>query len=63
MLEVIVGGTYRHYKKGTDYEVIGIARHSETLEELVIHTALYDSPDFSYQISSSLLQSFPNTSV
>jgi hypothetical protein len=29
-------GKYRHYK-GKDYEVIGLARHSETLEELVVY--------------------------
>jgi cyclomaltodextrinase len=33
-------GKYRHYK-GNDYEVIGLARHSETLETLVLYRALY----------------------
>lgn len=33
-------GRYRHYK-GNDYEVIGIARHSETQEELVVYRPLY----------------------
>lgn len=33
-------GLYRHYK-GNDYEVIGLARHSETLEPLVVYRALY----------------------
>lgn len=33
-------GTYRHYK-GKTYEVLGIAHHSETLEELVVYRPLY----------------------
>jgi len=38
-------GKYCHYK-GKEYEVLGIARHSETDESLVIYKALYDSKEF-----------------
>lgn len=34
-------GHYRHYKQGHEYEVLGMARHSETEEEFVVYRALY----------------------
>jgi hypothetical protein len=33
-------GLYKHYK-GNIYEVIGIAKHSETLEYMVVYKATY----------------------
>ena len=38
-------GKYRHYK-GKYYKVVGVARHSDTLQEFVIYRALYDSREF-----------------
>ncbi|RQO61961.1 DUF1653 domain-containing protein [Paucibacter sp. KBW04] len=35
-------GRYRHYKGG-EYEVLGVARHSETLEPLVLYRPLYNA--------------------
>jgi hypothetical protein len=40
MRDLIIGGKYRHYK-GKEYTVIAIAKHSETLEELVVYRAEY----------------------
>ena len=40
----ILPGRYRHFK-GNEYEVIGVARHSETLEPVVVYRALYGDGD------------------
>ncbi|WP_158965912.1 DUF1653 domain-containing protein [Paraglaciecola sp. L3A3] len=37
-------GKYRHYK-GNEYEVIGVARHSEDESELVVYRPLYGERD------------------
>jgi hypothetical protein len=35
-------GTYQHYKGGK-YLVLGVAKHSETKEDLVVYVTLYDN--------------------
>ena len=39
-ITAIPKGRYRHYK-GNEYEMLEIARHSETLEPMVVYRALY----------------------
>jgi len=41
---IITPGRYRHYK-GKEYEVLGMALHSETLESMVVYKPLYETPD------------------
>ena len=38
-------GIYQHYK-GNRYQVLGLARHSKTLEEMVVYQALYPNYGF-----------------
>ncbi len=40
-LPAIAAGRYRHYKGG-EYEVLGVVRHSESLEPLVLYRPLYN---------------------
>ena len=37
-----IEGVYEHYK-GKQYHVLGVAHHSETMEELVVYEALYET--------------------
>lgn len=37
-------GIYRHFK-GNEYELLFVAKHSETLEEMVVYRALYGEGD------------------
>lgn len=39
-VKTITPGKYRHFK-GNEYEVIAVARHSETTEPMVVYRALY----------------------
>jgi hypothetical protein len=41
--EVVPGAIYRHYK-GQLYRVIGVGKHSESLDDIVLYEALYDNP-------------------
>jgi len=40
--DLVLGGLYEHYK-GNQYRVIGLVKHSETLETLVYYECLYDN--------------------
>ena len=42
---MIQPGRYRHYKGG-EYEVLGLARHSETEEEFVVYRQLYGAGEW-----------------
>jgi len=47
MINQIKLGKYRHFK-GKEYQILGVARHSETGEEMVVYKKLYD--DYSLQV-------------
>ena len=42
----VILGKYQHFRNQKLYEIIGLARHSETLEEMVVYRALYHSEQF-----------------
>lgn len=39
MREVVIGGIYKHFK-GNMYKVVGVAKHSETMEDMVVYESL-----------------------
>ncbi len=53
---VELGSLYEHYK-GLRYKILAVARHSETLEEMVIYEALYGEHDVWARPLSMFLES------
>ena len=47
-------GKYQHYK-GKQYEVIAVATHSETLEELVVYKALYEPSEIALWVRPKVM--------
>jgi len=44
-MQTLKPGKYRHYK-GKEYEVLGVGKHSETLENVVVYRDLYFDEEF-----------------
>jgi len=44
-MEEIKLGKYQHYK-GNFYEVLGVAKHTETMADFVVYKSSYNSPEF-----------------
>lgn len=44
MQEIKPGQIWKNNKKGGTYKILALAKHSESLEDLVVYEALYDNP-------------------
>lgn len=55
-------GRYRHFK-GNEYEVLYIAHHSETLEDMVVYRALYGDMDVWVRPASMWSETFTQGGV
>ena len=53
-------GTHTHYK-GKQYEILGVAHHTETNEKMVVYRALYDCPDLTEEYGTRPLFVRPYT--
>ena len=53
--KIIIGGVYQHFK-GNKYKVLCIAKHSETLEEMVVYQALYGAGDIWVRLTNMFLE-------
>ncbi len=45
-MDTILCGKYKHYKNEKSYEIMSLARHSETHEDMVVYRALYHCDEF-----------------
>lgn len=41
-------GKYQHFRNKQFYEVLGVAVHTETREEMVVYKMLYSTPEYSH---------------
>ena len=55
-------GRYRHFK-GNEYQVLGVARHSETEEEMVVYRALYGEGGLWVRPAAMWLETGPRDGV
>jgi len=43
--KIKIGGIYEHTKSGNHYKVLAVAKHCDTLEEMVVYEALYENAE------------------